>query len=153
MSQERDCPMDVRRPQWKGNFSGIFPEAKFQLYDLLWRKIQIASFPELSWAVDIIAKDHFIPINMTLYYAVVSRQATICTAANQRGNVSFHTSNARRLIPNRGSSGVAMVYELKSSCKFKKKKKGLWLKLKDVIETSTVWLGRWHWSNMRTKTS
>lgn len=59
---------------------------------------------------------------MTLYYAVVSRQATICTAANQRGNASFRTSNVRRLIPYRGSSGVAMVYELKSSSKFKKKK-------------------------------
>lgn len=56
---------------------------------------------------------------MTLYYAVVSRQATICTAANQQGNASFHTSNVKRLIPNRGTSGVTMVNELKGSSKFK----------------------------------
>ncbi len=46
--------MDAHSLQWKGNFSGIFPEAKFQFYDLLWRKkklkhsINISFLPELS---------------------------------------------------------------------------------------------------------
>lgn len=59
----RDRLTDACGPQSEGNFSGVFPEAEFQLKDLLWRKAKLPYFLSHLELRHRCEKDRFASIN------------------------------------------------------------------------------------------
>lgn len=59
----RDRLMDACGPQSEGNFTGLFPEAEFQLKDLLWRKAKLPDFLSHRERRHRCEKDRFASIN------------------------------------------------------------------------------------------